>query len=180
MTISQTVINERCNRWLADILERRNVPNPHDLAKYVTTELLAQGLAPVPRPFPLKATAPSSTKEGRAAARAEYERIRAERKAAGQQQESSTRLCGRWADADSPGCVALDCDGQGCALAAQEAAALTALADAGVLADDDVVDAEIHEADCPGGDCRCGDDPDAEPTDDVPVPDTWGPDDPPF
>lgn len=81
MTSNQTAINASCARWLADLLERWGVDDTTARAEWITGDLIAQGLAPVPKPFPLRSTGPTSTAEGRARARAEFERIRAERTA---------------------------------------------------------------------------------------------------
>lgn len=70
MTASQVAINAKANAWLADLLERWGLTDTTDRAEFVTRELLAQGLAPVPRPFPLRPSTPAASDEARAAAMA--------------------------------------------------------------------------------------------------------------
>lgn len=88
MTQNQTAINARATRWLGDLLEQRGVPDGHGLAEHVTRELLAQGLAPVPKPVPIRAATPAASPEIRAAA---LEKIRADIEHARRVRQEATR-----------------------------------------------------------------------------------------
>jgi hypothetical protein len=68
MSQTQTAINTKATLWLADLLERWGVTtDTNQRAEYVTRELLAQGLAPVPKPVPIRPAAPKASDEHRRA-----------------------------------------------------------------------------------------------------------------
>lgn len=200
MSQSQTAINAAATRWLGDLLDGNGVTDGHQLAEHITRELLGRGLARVPRPVPLRPTAPVASESARQAALDAAAQAVADAKArrlgsmpaavAAAQQPVLGHAIAAAADADAgqpqpcptcgrsvghqPGCPddpATPCPWPTCSLPFGHDEDQD-------RHDDDVVDAVIHEADCPGGDCRCADDP--QPDDEAGDAGAFGPDDPPF
>lgn len=63
MSQTQTAINAAATRWLADLLERWGNTDPQQRAEYIARELIAQGLAPVPKPVPIRPAGPVASLE---------------------------------------------------------------------------------------------------------------------